>query len=163
MRFEELSKLIFEELKPKLENHQGLSIFARERAKFEGWLKVELCYSLSKHFTNVCPEKDRTDIVFGDWAIELKTVNTNVRYDGVKNKNRPITKNTQGVVDDIEKLRRTGFTYKAVLFVTFPITHDNEYWQTQLKRIRSQLSAINHVEFDFKDKIPGVLYLRLIS
>src|SRR3972149_5464629 len=162
MRFEELGKLIFDELKPKLENHQGLSIFAKERAKFEGWLKVELCDSLSKHFKNVCPEKDRTDIAFEDWAIELKTVNTNIRYEGVKNKTRPITKNTQGIVDDIRKLKGTKYPNKSVLFVAFPIHHNNENWQIQLKRISNQLAKISYVEFDFKDKIPGVLYFGLI-
>jgi hypothetical protein len=162
MEFEELSKLIFNELKPKLENHQGLSIFAKERAKFEGWLKVELCDALSKHFSDVCPEKDRTDITFEDWGIELKTVNTNIRYEGVKNKIRPITKNTQGVVDDIKKLRKTQYPNRSVLFIAFPIHHKNENWQIQLKRISGQLTRINYVKFDFKDKIPGVLYFGLI-
>jgi hypothetical protein len=162
MDFEKLGNLLFNELKPKLESHQGLSIFAKERAKFEGWLKVELCDILSKHFTDVCPENNRTDITFDDWAIELKTVNTNIRYDGVKNKTRPITKNTQGVVDDIEKLRGAKYPNKSVLFIAFPIHHNNENWQTQLKRISGQLAKINHIEFDFKDRIPGVLYFGLI-
>ncbi len=47
MEFEDLSNLIFSEIKPKLEKNQELSIFAKERAKFEGWLKVELYDSLS--------------------------------------------------------------------------------------------------------------------
>jgi len=162
MEFEELSGMIFSQLKPKLENHLGLSVFAKERAKFEGWLKVELCDSLSKYFTNVCPEQDRMDITFEDWAIELKTVNTNIRYTGVRNKTRPITKNTQGVVNDIEKLRKKDRSKKAVLFIAFPIHHTNEYWQTQLKRISSQLTQISYVEFEFKGKIPGVLYFGLI-
>lgn len=46
MEFKDMANLIFNEIKPKLENNQGLSIFAKERAKFEGWLKVELCDSL---------------------------------------------------------------------------------------------------------------------
>jgi len=162
MEFENLTKLIFGELKPKLETNLGLSIFARERAKFEGWLKVELCDSLSKYFKGVCPERNRTDITFEGWAIELKTVNTNIRYEGVKNKTRPITKNTQGVIDDIEKLRTTEYPNKSVLFVAFPIHHNNENWQTQLKRINSQVKKIKYVEFDFKDKIPGVLYFGLL-
>ena len=74
MEFEDLSNLIFNEIKPKLENNQGLSIFAKERAKFEGWLKVELCNSLSKYFKDVTPEKNRIDVTFENWAIELKTV-----------------------------------------------------------------------------------------
>ena len=33
--FEELTKIIFEEITPKLENNCGVAIFAKERAKFE--------------------------------------------------------------------------------------------------------------------------------
>jgi hypothetical protein len=104
--FEKLAKIIFEKIIPKLENNIGVSIFAKERAKFEGWLKVELCESLSKHFPTVTPEKDRIDITFDDRAIELKTVNTSYQYENVKKKTRPITKNIQGVIADIEKLKK---------------------------------------------------------
>jgi len=158
MEFAELSKLIFSEIKPKLESNLGLSIFARERAKFEGWMKVELCESLSKYFKDVVPEKHRIDITFEDWAIELKTVNTNIRYENVENKHRPITKNTKGVVDDIGKLRLVDYTNKAVLFVAFPIIHDNKHWQIQLQRISSLLAVIRHVEFSFNNGIHGVIY-----
>ena len=40
--FENLSKVILDKISSRLENHKGLKIFAIERAKFEGWLKVEL-------------------------------------------------------------------------------------------------------------------------
>lgn len=86
MEFEDLANLIFGEIKPKLENNQGLSIFAKKRAKFEGWLKVELCDSLSKHFKDVAPEKNRIDVTFENWAIELKTVNTNSSHEKVEKK-----------------------------------------------------------------------------
>ena len=158
MEFEDLAKLSFDELKPKLENNQGLSIFAKERAKFEGWLKVELCDSLSKYFKEIVPERNRIDVTFENWAIELKTVNTNIRYKNVKNKTRPITKNTQGVINDIEKLKSTDYTNKAILFIVFPITHDNEDWQVQLQRISTLLREMKHVNFNFKDGIPGVVY-----
>ena len=163
MEFEKLSKLIFDGMKPRLENNQGLSTFAKERAKFEGWLKVGLCDSLSKYFMDIAPEKDRIDVTFDDWAIQLKTVNTNIRYPGVKNKHRPITKNVQGVIDDIEKLRSVAYLKKAVLFVTFPITHDNRYWQTQLQRISSLLRKVEYIQFNFLNGIPGVIYLGLIQ
>ncbi|MDH5447499.1 MAG: hypothetical protein OEX01_00625 [Candidatus Bathyarchaeota archaeon] len=163
MEFAELSKLIFGELKPKLENHQGLSIFAAERAKFEGWLKVELCDSLSKHFKDVIPEQNRIDITFENWAIELKTINTNIRFPNVKNKHRPITRNTQGVVKDIEKLRTTEYTNKSTLFIVFPVRHRNKDWQVQLRRITNKLVKIEHLEFNFKDKIPGTIYFGLTN
>jgi len=125
MDFDQLAKIVFDEVKPKLESNRGLSTFAAERAKFEGWLKVELCDSLSKHFGDVMPEKDRIDVTLGDWVIELKTVNTNITFPNVKRKTRPITKNTQGVINDIRKLRSLKLVNKAVLFVVFPVTHEN--------------------------------------
>ena len=64
MKFESLAQLIFNNMVPKLEGNNGLFIFAKERAKFEGWLKVELCESLSKYFSTIIPEKDRIDVVF---------------------------------------------------------------------------------------------------
>ena len=149
-------------MKPKLENNQGLSTFAKERAKFEGWLKVELCESLSKYFTDVIPEKSRIDVTFDDWAIQLKTVNTNIRYPGVINKTRPITKNVQGIIDDIEKLSSVTYPKKAVLFVVFPIIHDNEDWQTQLQRISRLLRKVEYLQFNFLNKIPGVIYFGLV-
>lgn len=161
MEFEEISEIIFRQITPKLESNQGVSIFAKERAKFEGWLKVELCDSLVKYF-QVVPEKNRVDITFNGWAVELKTVNTNIRYENVKNKTRPITKNVQGVIDDIEKLKSTNYPQKAILFVVFPINHDNQFWQIQLRRISTLLRKINHKEFRFRDEIPGVTYFGLI-
>jgi len=167
MEFKDLANLIFDEMTPKLENNQGLSIFAKERAKFEGWLKVELCDSLSKYFKDVTPEKNtherkRIDVTFENWAIELKTINTNIRYKNVKNKHRPITKNTKGVIKDIEKLKSTGCTNRAILFVVFPIIHGNKYWQVQLQRISKLLREKNHINFNFKDDISGVVYFGLI-
>jgi len=54
--FDNLAKIIFSGIIPKLERNDGLAIFAKERAKFEGWLKVELCDSLSKYFQEIIPE-----------------------------------------------------------------------------------------------------------
>lgn len=164
MNFKKLSKLIFDDLKLKLEKHGGLLIFARERAKFEGWLKVEMCDSLSKYFNDVRPEHNRVDITFDDWAIELKTLNTNIRYNFVINKNRPITKNTQGVIKDIKKLQGLNFINKAVLFITFPIEHNNQYWEKQLTRIKEKLSDIEYCQFNFRGGIvSGVIYFGKIN
>ncbi|MFC2067208.1 hypothetical protein ACFLUO_09230 [Chloroflexota bacterium] len=162
MEFEELTNII-QEIKPIIENNPGLVIFARERSKFEGWLKVEICGILSKYFEDVTPEKGRIDICFGEWGIELKTVNTNIRYDGVKNKIRPITKNTQGVIDDIDKLSKSTTPKKAVMFVAFPIEHDNKNWQIQLNRIKERLSKLMACPFVFNDgTVKGVVYLGLV-
>jgi hypothetical protein len=167
MELEVLADTIFNELRPKLEKNQGLSIFAKERAKFEGWLKVELCDSLSKYFGDIVPEKNtplkkKIDIVFQNWAIQLKTVNTNYRYSGVEIKTRPITMNIQGVIEDIEILKSTDYEKKAVLFVAFPVTHDNQNWQDHFQKIASSSREIKHIGFYFKNNIPGVIYFCFI-
>ncbi len=158
MDFDQLARIVFDEMKPKLESNQSLGVFARERAKFEGWLKVELCESLLKHFNDVTPEKNRTDVTFEDWAIELKTPNTNYRFPGVIPKHRPITNNTQGIIDDIQKLRSSNFANKAVLFVVFPAVHGHPDWQNQLSRITRLLSRLEYEQFRFKGDIPGIIY-----
>jgi len=161
--FKKLAEIVFKDIIPKLKKNDGVSIFAKERAKFEGWLKVELCEGLSKSFSTVTPEKDRIDITFDDWAIELKTINTSYRYKNVRNKTRPITKNIQGVVKDINKLKSTNYANKAILFIVFPATHDHKNWKTHLQKISDLLKELKHREFRFKNKIPGVIYFGLLQ
>jgi len=159
--FESISELIFD-ISTKIESHLGLSIFASERAKFEGWLKVELCDILSNRFQDVAPEKDRVDITFDGWAIELKTVNTNYRYENAENKHRPITKNIEGVISDIEKLQSLNYTNKAVVFLVFPLEHDNSHWQEHLKKVHDLLKELKWKEFKFKNGVSGVIYFGLV-
>ena len=54
MTFKKLYQLIFQKLPNLIQQYSGLAVFARERAKFEGWLKVELCNILAeeKHEPN---------------------------------------------------------------------------------------------------------------
>jgi hypothetical protein len=162
MKFESLAQLIFNNMVPKLERNNGLFIFAKERAKFEGWLKVELCESLSKYFSTIIPEKDRIDVVFDNWAVELKTVNTSYKYENVSDKTRPITQNIQEVIEDIQKLKSKAYTNKAVLFVVFPVTHENRNWKEHLEKVQIQLRELKHKEFKFKKEIPGVIYFGLL-
>ena len=62
-------------------------------------------------------------------TVEPKTVNTRVRYENVEDKTRLIAKNIKKVIKDIEKLINTkNYTNKAVLFIVFPITHNNKKW-----------------------------------
>ena len=150
VEFDDLAELIFNEIIPKLEGNVGISVFARERAKFEGWLKVELCESLLKHFQDVIPERNRIDITFDDRAIELKTVNTNYRYSNVENKTRPITMNIQGVIKDINKLKATNYANKAILLVVFPAKHDHKDWQIHLQKIQEHVLKIDRKEFMFR-------------
>ena len=157
-----LSDAVLNQLKNTIETHEGLSVFAKERAKFEGWLKVELCRILASSKQNVTPEKLRVDIVAQKWAIELKTVNTNLRYPNVINKHRPITKNVEGVIKDIKKLKNISIENKAVVFVVFPAKHNNSFWQTQLSRISGMFPGLQHADFSFKNGIPGIIYLGIL-
>jgi len=156
--FDKVAEIIFDEIVPRLENRVGVGIFARERAKFEGWLKVEVCESLLKHYPTVIPEKDRIDVTFDDWAIELKTVNTNYQYQKVTKKRVRITDEINEVIDDINKLQEKTYTNKAILFVVFPTTHCNKKWQYHLTKIRKRLKNIRHREFKFANGVPGVIY-----
>jgi hypothetical protein len=157
MNFEELWNVIISDLKPKLEQSKGLAIFVSKRAKFEGWLKVEFCATLAKFVDSVAPERNRIDVTFDDWAIELKTINTNYRVANVENKQRPITRNVEGVLKDIEKLHKSSYLKKAVLFVVFPAKHGKR-WMTQLERIRKKAS-LKRATFLFLNGVEGDIYL----
>lgn len=167
--FAELSKTVFNKLAGRLGKNMGLSVLARERAKFEGWVKVEICDILLQHgIKGVIPEKHRVDVMCDGWAIELKTFSTNYRYPNVVNKkSRPITDNIQGVIDDIEKLRGkphlTGIN-KAVLFVVFPVSHSRPDWQNHLNKIIDCLgNTIAYHSFTFQNRICGVIYFGQIN
>jgi len=162
LEFLPLSDLIFSKIISRIQTHEGLSIFATERAKFEGWFKVELCSILSETVDDVIPEKDRIDITFQNWAIELKTLNTNYRFPNVENKSRPITKNVQEVLYDIKKLQTKNYSNKSVLFVVFPVQHNDKNWQFHLQKISANLQDIKFQEFEFKNNVPGILYFGLI-
>ena len=128
MEFNQLASYL-SGIKPILENSVGLVAFVQTRAKFETWLKVEVCGLLARHCTQVIPEKQRVDVCADEWGIELKTINTSIRYTGIQNKTKPITKNTESVIKDIEKLKQLDISMKAVLFIVFPIEHENKHWQ----------------------------------
>lgn len=166
MEVKKVWRKVGDSMADRLSGHRGLSIFARERAKFEGWLKVELCDVLLAEGWHPTPEDDRIDVTFESWAIELKTCNTNYGFKGVKNKGRPITKNVSGVISDIRKLNRKGlkrkYNHRAVVFVMFPMRIDNMYWQQKhLPRIAQEAAWIDQRDFVFENGLPGVLYFAL--
>ena len=164
MNFSDLCKIVEDDLLKKIEKHSALGIFSSQRAKFEGWLKVELCESLIRYnHNNISPEKGRIDVVVENWAIELKTLNTNYRYSGAENKHRPITKNVMGVIEDIIALNRTQYPYKAVLFVVFTLEYNKEEWQIHLSKIRQHLNDLVNYSFKFINGLPGVLYVGDLS
>ncbi|WP_028526004.1 hypothetical protein [Runella limosa] len=158
MTTQELFDLTADDIVTRIQTSVGLTKFAHRRAKFEGWLKVELIDILVRSGQNALPEIERIDVSFDTVGIELKTVNTNIRYPNVINTTRPITKNINGVNEDIENLRGTNFIDKFVVFIVFPITHDNLNWQVHLGHITNGLENYLYRQFNFGDNIPGVIY-----
>jgi hypothetical protein len=163
MTFEELWNILEQEVPTKINEHSGLNFFIQKRAKFEGWFKVELCDILSKYSKNIIPEKDRIDIVFDEWALELKTSNTNYRYDGIENKTRPVTKNVTSIIKDITDLRNNkNYSKKAVVFIIFPLSKNTKEWEQHLVKIQNELQVLKEREFFFKNGASAILYCGLV-
>lgn len=162
MTTQELFDLTANDIATRIHNSCGLTQFAKERAKFEGWLKVELIDILVHNgFNDALPEKRWTDVSFDEdkVGIELKTLNTNFRFPDVTLKIKPITDNIDGVNKDIKKLKNTDFKDKFVIFIVFPTTHDKKRWKVQLDRITCNLENNTYLrEFTFGNGIPGVIY-----
>ena len=165
MNFEELWSILETEIPLKINNHIGLNLFVKNRSKFEGWLKIELCDSLSKYTDNITPEKNRIDIVFDNWALELKTSNTNYIHKNVENKTRPITKNIQGIIKDIHDLKKnTLYQNKAVVFIIFPLSlkENKSNWEQHISKIKDEVRELKEKEFKFENGSDAVLYCGLI-
>ena len=160
MTTKELLKLTADDLIKRIKSNVGLNQFIIERAKFEGWLKVELIDILLKKHLLALPEIDRIDITFKNTAIELKTINTNYRFSKVKNKNRPITKNINGILKDIKKLKNKRFKDKFVIFIVFPLelNINIKKWEPHINKINKELSELTYKEFRFNNNIPALLY-----
>ncbi len=163
MTFEELWNIIEQEVPKKINQHDGLNFFIKNRAKFEGWFKVELCDILSRYTNNITPEKDRIDIVFDDWALELKTSTTNYRYENVKNKTRPVTKNVTSIIKDIVDLRNNkNYKNKAVVFIIFPLSKTTTDWDKHISKINNEIQELKEKEFSFKSGTSAMLYCGLV-
>jgi len=142
-----------------LRAHSSLVALAvRQRAKFEGWLKLELAECARKRgarSVQVEPQlgkgKGRADVSFAfgklRYNVELKTVNTNWEVPGVESKTRPITMNIASVIEGARKLR-TGPGRGIVAFVLFPVpTGDNRWWvyvERIARSLRVRLSQSSH-------------------
>jgi hypothetical protein len=158
MKAQALLNIVSPLLLDRIENHIGLNQCVVERSKFEGWLKVEIIDVLQRHNYNAKPEIDRIDISFDDTAIELKTINTNYRFDNVVNKTRPITKNIQGIIHDIDELKKKEIENRFILFVVFPIKMEQKEWGFHIEKIKNELCELTLTEFKFNNGIPGALY-----
>jgi len=165
MEFDDLWITIKTKLSERIRTHKGLRYFVEYRVKFEGWLKVEICEILSDKMKNIVPEKDRIDIVGDDWALELKTINTNYRYPNIENRTRPITKNIKGVIEDIDSLMKNDiYSKKSVIFIAFPLslsTHSKD-WEKHIVQIKEKLERLEYEELKFCNGAVAVLYCGLI-
>jgi len=56
-QFKQTLEMILDDLKTKLESSKGIAVFINERAKFEGWLKVEIVDIL---YNKINPKKNNT-------------------------------------------------------------------------------------------------------
>jgi len=169
-QFKQTLETILDDLKTKLENSKGIAVFVKERAKFEGWLKVEvvdiLCNKMDpKKITPEAPDNNKNitskenkkgqhiDIVFDNSALELKAVNTSYKHEGIENKTRPITDNVKQLVKDINKLRelyREDIKNKAILFVVFPLYQNNikKFEDEQLSKLEVEKQDIMYRQFN---------------
>ena len=116
-------------------NKDKISIALKQRAKFEGWLKIELAYKLLQSYSDVkieypypCDNRKHADIYASNALIELKTPNTNYQTDNCVSCVRPITKNIKSIIDDINKLHKLGGQHKKYIsLVLFPIDAKEDY------------------------------------
>jgi len=171
MEVQELIDCTADELVRRIQSSNALAVFARRRAKFEGWLKVELIDILLKYgVKDVVPEEGRIDVSFGNVAIELKTVNTNYRDGIAASQTRPITKNIKGVIEDIKK-HRTGkskaFSLRYIIFIVFPLNEETVRWNVHLTRIENDLGNACHPRYFTFGKqencVSGCLYYGQVS
>ena len=142
-----MDKLVREAITHILTERQDiLKLAMRQKAKFEGWLKFELASYLETYgMQSVEVEsligytKFRSDIsFFHDWnpySIELKTVNTNWKIEGVRDTGRPLTKNISSVIKDTMKLNSE---FGIIAFVLFPIPCEDRRWEAYISRIMKE-------------------------
>ena len=127
-----------------IDNKDLVFIAIKQRAKFEGWLKFELSRKLSKYYSDLKVEppypndkNQHADIFANNAFIELKTPNTNYRFDNCNSCTRPITKNITSIIVDINKLKTIEKSNKYIAFVLFPVDEEKRYLE-HIKRIEDE-------------------------
>jgi len=137
-------------------NRKDVTLLAcQQRAKFEGWLKFELASALrvKAGFDNIILEdgyatNGRSDISFehtGDkWFIEMKTANTSWRVNNIENLSRPLTKNVNGIAEDVIVLRSKSAPASGLaVFCIFPIP--NLLWKSSREQLNYHLRRIEEI------------------
>ena len=160
---------LMQQAMPELLKRSVLDIPLKQRAKFEGWLKVELGAALrmrglqvrlEHHYHDPSGKAYHADLALTagktveEHLVMLKTVNTSFRFDTIEQHTRPITKNINGVIEDIDKLMSlpdTAIGY--VLFVVFPVSSDRYSRREQLKQHLDRIAS-QPVEFLAEEFVP---------
>ena len=144
-----------------------IDVALRQRAKFEGWLKVETASlievssgSVKVNLEYQYPSTDASGKgyerkYFADLQllsedgnqclVMLKTVNTNFRYESVREASRPVTKNFEAVQNDILKLAAAKLpsdTVRYSIFAVFPVARNVESRDKQLERYLTRVLAV---------------------
>lgn len=139
-----METLLLETINEILLAHKELmKIPIRQKAKFEGWLKFELAYSLEKNGLKQVEveslrsySKERRDLSFFNddkfYTVEIKTSNTNWKCEGVSVASKPITKNIQSIISDAKKLNSSQ---GIIAFILFPIPCNDNRWHHYIDRI----------------------------
>ena len=139
---------------PRLFHSVVLNVPLEQRAKFEGWFKIELAAALHQEgfevrlertFHALSGKKPRADVAVrigcATALIMLKTVNTNFRFPGVETRTRPITMNIAGVISDIGKLKDApAETCGFVAFPVFPVAVDETKRGNQLEEYITRIT-----------------------
>lgn len=157
MTLDQLVDTTADDLAKRISRSVALGVFSRQRAKFEGWLKVELIDILISKGFDARPEQGLIDVTFQNVAIELKTVNTNYRDNIAENMIRPITNNVDAVIQDINNLHGNPIENKFVIFVVFP-SNDGHQWGRHLQRINETLEEDCCAKsFEFQSGVSGTI------
>lgn len=138
--------------------HRRFSLISRlasERARFEGWLQLELLAELQEEFPSLQIEQaypdsqERCDFYHGaseEW-LELKLCVTNYCQGFANYHTRPITDQINGIIQDVSKLRRLPSNAKSsVLVIAYPLPENysvHKEWNKLLNKIRESGYEVN--------------------
>ena len=162
----EMYEIIHKEIESILKDTDGLAapilnLHLPKRAKFERYLQTVLAYKLKSCYLDTEIEKPypnnsskHADIFSNNTFIEIKTVNTNYNAEGVESKTKPISKNINGIIYDIEKLQTQRVENGVVAFVLFPVD-DEEKYKDYVKRITG---VLKHKKA-YKESVVGQFYV----
>ena len=155
------------------QNPEIARLACQQRSKFEGWLKFELAGALINQsgFARICLEDNydsngRSDISLEfhgqKWHIEMKTANANWRIEGVESKTRPITRNMQSIVEDIDVLKQKSKPFRGMaVFCIFPVPE--RIWKSRIE-LNNHLQKIEKAcDFAEETLIRSANYIQVTS